>query len=199
MNVIVGGKDAFDACLYPPPTPDVRDWIGHQFVEYQAYLTDMSREFFERARRSYEELHSHEAYMRAQRFAQAAMNQMTQTVYALTSLEMLRHAPPFMQRWVMACPEVSALYDKQRCAGYPDSYSSTYDGVGEDNYHYRRVMHGMLQEDDEGHYFKYYLDDLGDDRPLSFMEQCDVLRTWDYIRLAIESQEDPTDPLGGSL
>ena len=78
--------------------------------------------------------------------------------------------------------------------------------IGEEHYDYRKVMSGVLQtvEDDEeiSHRFKFYIDDLEEgDRPLSSVEKLDVVNTWDWMSLMLNSDNefDPTDPTGGRL
>ncbi len=95
------------------------------------------------------------------------------------------------------------MYHEQRCDGYSESYVDRFPGqVGENHYDYRRVMHGMVQDDQE-HDWKstFYLDELFEgDRELNFDEQVDILNTWDVVRSYLsKGQDDPTSQFGNML
>ena len=82
----------------------------------------------------------------------------------LTSWEALQQANVTMQRIVLSHPAIKQMYVNQDIDGYSNTYTNVFgNGVGEEDYNYRRIMSGVLIDDVVKHYF----DDLlpGDTRP----------------------------------
>jgi hypothetical protein len=144
----------------------------------------------------------------AMRLAQAAINRagsvfQADTIRDLYQIGELQNAPLVMQRFIMANPVVRDLYHQQRCDGYSDTYLDMEPGaVGLAHYDYRRVITGMVMEDEEhGWKIVHCLDELKEgDRPLQIEEKDIVLSVWDVVEARIrEGKDDPTSPTGGSL
>lgn len=118
------------------------------------------------------------------------------SVYALLSVEDIRCAQPVMQRYIMAEPTLRARYHEQTIDGYSQTYiDNNPKDIGDSHYDYRRVMQGMMVEDEEhGWYSKTYADDLFDgDRELELEEKADILTTWEVARNLLYNKQDPTD------
>lgn len=110
--------------------------------------------------------------------------QVVDNYYAeLTSFTALQTANPTMQRWVMSHPQVRQLYLDQNIDGYSGTYKNVFGkNVGEEDYNYRRVMDGVVQDTDNGFIIKTYIDDIAPgDRELDHYEKVQILHTYDAI------------------
>lgn len=109
----------------------------------------------------------------------------------LTTIEQLQQASPVMQRWIMSHPEVRQLYLKQNIDGYSDSYHNVFGKkVGEEDYNYRRVMDGVLQDNGKESFTKFYEEELvhGDRKP-EHPEKVAILTTYDAIDAILRSSD----------
>lgn len=107
----------------------------------------------------------------------------------LTTFEQLQNATPVMQRWVMAHPEVKQLYIDQNIDGYSNTYINVFgDGVGEQDYNWRRIMSGVSQDNGVISWVKFYNDNLLEgDRELTHSEKVIALTTHDAIDLILKN------------
>lgn len=101
----------------------------------------------------------------------------------LNSFTALQTANPTMQRWVMSHPQVRQMYVDQNIDGYSGTYKNVFGkGVGEEDYNYRRVMDGVVQDTENGFIIKTYVDDLlPGDKELDHYEKVQILHTYDAI------------------
>lgn len=110
-------------------------------------------------------------------------------IEVLSTIPQLQNANPTMQRWVMSHPEVRQLFLKQNIDGYSGTYQNVFGkGSGEDDYNYRRVMHGVLQDDGKESWTKHYHEELlpGDVQP-DHHQQVAILATYSYIDHILEN------------
>lgn len=196
--------DAFNSLMYGQSHPSTVQYLAQQVNRGMDILTDAGRAFMERAHQLYDHYHS----QAAQRFAHQVISQATgeyqgQHIVLLQQLEQLQQASITMQRYLMANPQVRALYHKQMCAGYGATYLDMDPGdVGDAHYDYRRVMDGVMVFGDEVDWqFRTYYDELREgDRHLIHGEKMDIINSWDAMNVLLElGREDPTSPEGGSL
>lgn len=108
------------------------------------------------------------------------------SIYNFTDLQ---NANVLMQRWIMANPNVRTLYLNQDIDGYSSTYQNTFGkDIGEADYNYRRVMNGVLAENDTSGYVKHYYEDLlPGDKELNHFEKIQVLDTWNCIDWLLET------------
>lgn len=106
----------------------------------------------------------------------------------LTSFVALQNANATMQRWVMAHPDVRQLYLDQNIDGYSDSYQNVFGKeTGEDDYNYRRVMDGVMQDEGDATVVRHYFEDLMEgDRELNHYEKVKILHTYDAINYLLK-------------
>jgi len=196
--VIDGGMRAVDALFYPQQNPVNLQFIQNQMSNVAQNLGNFGKAFFERSSQA-----------AAQIFNVEAMRQLTRQlvrtskefftdgnrVVPLETYEELQLASTVMQRWVMAEPEIRKAYLDQRIDGYSDTYMNVFENkIKDDHYDYRRVMDGVVL-DEEDHYVKFYIDELFEgDRELNHDEKVDILSTWDIARHFLHAGLDPTDP-----
>jgi hypothetical protein len=197
--------DGFDDLAYGAPHPGTLQYMQQKFETLSTNLSEMGRAFMADARQKWDSLMGSEAMRRARavkRKLEGALF-MRDEVVPMYDLPQLQSAPPVMQRWIMACPEVRDFYHAQRIDGYSTSYVDPFPGqTRDDDYNYRRVMTGVVVDDGDGGWkSRTYLDDLEEgDLPLGLDQKADILHTWDAVRaiLAI-GREDPTSQSGGWL
>ena len=205
MFAAYGNSDAFDAAVYGLPDMRTVEFLGNQLSQLQTMGVPAS--FIENTYGMYEQFNGSEAIARASALVNNHNFMLEDTLREIGNIYMAQTANIITQRYMLAHPETRALYLKDRLDGFSDTYINEHgNDIGEEHYDYRKVMSGVLQtvEDDEeiSHRFKFYIDDLEEgDRPLSSVEKLDVVNTWDWMSLMLNSDNefDPTDPTGGRL
>ena len=203
MQIIYGGAEAWDALAYGQQNPVNLNYFQNQIQNFSNTLTDIGKQFHADAASIYERFNGSEAMQALRNVTKMAKTLFQPNIVtAITTVENLQIAPLIMQRWIMACPDVRTVYHEQRCDGFSDTYIDTYPKmIGDNHYDYRRVMDGVIKEDEEGWSVKFYPDELIEgDRELLFDEKVDILSTWDSLKYFMQAgQKDPTNPYGGSL
>lgn len=203
-RVVSSNSDVYAASVYGQPHPTTLSFIQNQISAPTHMLSDIGREFADKAMAMYESFHGEDAMRRATRALQTSEHRWDDNVIRpLCDINALQTAPLVMHRYLMACPEVRTMYHDMRLDGYSEEYVDLHPGmVGEDHYDYRRVMNGIVDTDgdDESSYVEY-IESLDEgDRELYFTEQTAVLRSWDQLLTAVwEDDEDPTSRYGDSL
>ena len=203
-NVIHGADEhSFDALIYPDQHPANRNYIENQLTKFSDTVSDTGRVFLEQSVNLYNAVNSSAAIQSARSAIRQAKGIFHPNIVTeFHDIEEIRMAQPIMQRYVMAQPDIRNLYHKQRCNGYSDSYVDMEpDEVGRYHYDYRRVMSGIIVDDEEdGWKVNMYIhDDLGEDTRLSSNDKVDIIHTWDLITMFIEAGKDPTSIEGDDL
>lgn len=202
-TLVEGGSDLFDALAYTMPQPGVYDFLAHRAQNYSNLLTSSGSQFLQNVKSYYDAITESEAM----RIARAAMRKVeniwnADTIRYINDVQHMQAAGLQMQRWIMAEPTIRQMYIRQECEGYGDAYVDQDPGlVGERHYDYRRVMNGIVVEQDEGWYASTFIEDLRPgDRELMLDEQADILHTWENVRAAIRHRkQDPTSRFGGTF
>ena len=202
-NVIFGDDRVFSAAAY-----GVQDWRAQEFLAQQyeglsSQLTAAGQAFFAGAKNIFEELSGSQA-MRLARAAGRKVRSLwnSDEIQRLLDIGAMQHAPLTMQRWIMAEPTVRKLYQQQRCDGYGETYRDMHPGdIGEDHYDYRRVMNGLVVEDEQGNLTATtYFDELLDEPELTIEEQIEIIDTWDALKAFLrKGEEDPTSKWAADL
>lgn len=203
-----------DYMIYPEQNPMNQMFIQQQFSAISGTLNEIGKKFIEGSRELYAKINDSDMIKRAKAAIRAAtgIHHVNEFSYYET-LQELQNASPFMQNFLMANPTVTELHNKQQCDGYSDTYVDTNNGaVGAYNYHFRRVMDGVvefdnpdtLEPDEERPEFdwklKVYMEDTRPgDRELEISEKAKVISTWEVMNAFIKAGQDPTNPRGGSL
>lgn len=118
----------------------------------------------------------------------------------LNDLLSLQTANRAMRVYIMACPEIREKYQQGLISGYDDLYEDGEPGaVGMDHSDYRAVTNGMYVTHPNGEFESYqFLERKFDE--LSFHDRCDILNTWDTMKLILlEEKVDPTSPYGSDI
>lgn len=204
INVVhAGDAGIFDVLCFPEQSQANMSYFQNQMTRFSETLSDVGRKFMETSVDIYNKIHNSDAA----RMARAALRSAKgifhpNHIVPLESLEDLQAAQSMMQRYIMAQPDIRAMYHEQRCDGYSDTYVDIEPGkVGKAHYDYRRVMDGIVQEDGDDWCVNTWAEDLHNgDRELLFGEKVDVLNVWDIVSMFVHAgKDDPTSPYGGML
>lgn len=204
INVVYGGDEAFDAIVYGQQNPANLNYFQSQLNNVSQTLTNIGQQFFSNANEIYERFNGAEALRLIKAATRATVSLFTpDKITTLHGIGQFQQAPLTMQRWVMANPEVRTMYHAQRLDGYADTYVDVQPGkIGENHYDFRRVMDGVVTDDEEDTSFvKFYIDELEEgDAPLTHEDKVDILNTWDIVNMFLRAgKEDPTSPYNTSL
>lgn len=203
-NFYTGGVDTFNALVYGEPHPNTVSFVEGMLAQPTAAIGSAGEAFMDRAREAYERFNGSEAMRVARAAARQVKSQWDRNIIRpLETIGEVQQSPYKMHRYMMAEPMVRQAYHRQQCDGYSHAYVDVAPGlVGHDHYDYRRVMDGIVQEDDQGGwYFDEYFDELDDgDRDLMFEEQFDILRSWNTLASAMmQGKDDPTSVWNAEL
>lgn len=203
INVIhASGGHEFNALLYPDQSPFHRDYFHTQVTNFNQALNSYGQQFMATAKDVYERINDSSALELARRAIRSAKGLFqTNLIVPLRDIDTLQAAQPTMQRWMMANPMIRGMYHDQRCSGFADTYMDVEPKlVGDQHYDYRRVMDGIVVENENDWHVNMYFDEIREgDRELLSSEQFDILDTWSIMELFVKAGEDPTDPFGGKL
>lgn len=204
VNVIhAPDVNTFDYLLFPEQHHNNASYVHQQFEQFSNTLTDAGRRFMENAKSVYQQIVESDAANLARlaiRNAKALFQ--PNHILPLLDIDSLQTASPLMQRYVMAQPDIRQMRYENRCDGFSDSYVDLEPGkIGDQHYDYRRVVNGMIQDDDDGWFVKTYAEDLREgDRELATDEKACILQTWDVVKLFVQAGvQDPTNAWGGKL
>ena len=208
VRVVSGGSPAlFNAMLFPEADCDTKSWLQSQWERNTGMLTDIGRQFAERAVETWKSVYDPRLMQKVRAISRKVSGlSHPNTIVPLNTIDAIRGAKPVMARYIMAYPDIRAIYHKQLCDGYSDIYvDHEPNAIGRDHYDYRRVMNHMVEQyekpnGEQGWRSVSYIEDLHPgDRELETDEKFIILETWDSIHHAIKARLDPTDIFGGKL
>ena len=201
----VSAAQAFDAELYGRKHHRTVEYLTRDLGDFTSKLRDGARRFNEIIQR---EVYRPFDESRAARVLRAA-TRYTDNLWRpdqiryLSSIGEFQHAPPSMISAIMAEPTLRRMYHQQQVDGYSENYVDVQPGkVGEDHYDYRRVTNGVFMQDEDGEWSAttYYEDLLEGSGEFDFLEQVDILRTWEQMRIQLaKRKDDPTSRWNSSL
>lgn len=204
MRIVSGGTAAWDAIAYGQQNPNNLQYFKNQLQSIGQTLNEQAKDFYKDIHDIYDRFTNSDA-MRLMRTAMKSAASLfnDNIIRSLTDIDQFQNASYQMQRWVMANPVIRKMYHDQQCEGYIDTYiDNEPDKIADNHYDYRRVMQNVVVcDEDEGEYFKTYLEDLlPGDRELTIDEQSDIFITWENLQAMIKAkQSDPTSQYGASL
>lgn len=202
-RVIYGNEEAFDIVAFGRPDVNTVQFLAaHNSTVSQnyskqaaAFVSSLSPVF---DMVDYDKLNN----LAHQLSDKAATLISTNTALPLVILEAIQQADLFNQRFIMACPEIRAMYHANQCNGFSDTYvDASPNDIGFGHYDYRRATDQLMIMSDDGWESTTYFDDLQPgDRHLVLGEKEDIQLTWEAARYFIKhAKKDPTsrddDPL----
>ena len=202
VDVVHGGEFGANALIYKPMSQSTSEYLHRHLDSALASIRNVSSNFVDSVKNLYNRFSSAEAINRAKMFLHSAGMHLAQDVIYPVRYDRYRDINLIMQSYVMAKPEVSELYRKNKCYGFQDTYIDPEPNCyGKDRFDYQRVMDGWIQyenDDDQLGYFMHYSNSDPQDE-LSTMDQIAVQSTWDVVARLIAEGIDPTHPDGESL
>lgn len=208
-EVVHGGTLAVNAMLFGAPDTSIQTYLSQQFNNNLNNLTDVGRRLYQESQQLFERFSGDSAVRFIKSIARAgAAAWQHDAIRPITTIGELQFAPPTMQRWIMAEPEVRRRYHEQRLDGYSHYYVDVApDDIGRTHYDYRRAMQGLIvmNESDDPNLPEWsattYLDDVYEgDNELTISEKADIQHTWASVRAFLrDGHDDPTDRFNASL
>lgn len=193
---IQGGADAFNALAFGQVHPNTSSFIDNVMSRPMQVTSEIGRSFMEMAHQTYDRVrNSDTARIMAAVRRQFSTRWDEDVIKSLQTLDGIQAPPMVMKRWIMASPDIRELYHNQACDGYSGDYVDAQPGkIGEEHYDYRRVMDGIVQENEDGWFFDEYIEDtIEGDRELTAEDQSAILVTWDAAKTMLtKGQSDPT-------
>lgn len=111
-----------------------------------------------------------------------------------------QQATGFMRNFILANPEMYALYEAGRVSGYDGDFSDRCSGLGIDNYYYNKAMDGLAHLVDDEMHRTAFNTSVDSYTHLSAMERINVQRTWNATNVHIaKNLFDPTSIVGEKI
>lgn len=208
MAIIVQGDDAtFSEMTSGVPHPSTLQFLDQERQQPTHMLTHYSQQFVDHTQKLIDWIENSQAA----RYAQAARRAIGQVwedqcIRHLSSMADFQWAPQPMTRWLMAEPMVRQYYHQQKLEGYQNQYADPFPEQTEptENLEYRHVMNGVIvmNDSDQGPEWSAstYYDDRPDVIPMDFLDQIDIIHSWENIRHWItKGRDDPTSRFNASL
>jgi len=194
INTVQGGETAFNALLYPPPTQSTLDYFRSNIEQAMQYIGDKSSQYIDMAKSLYDKYNSDAVLNASKAILFGAGQHFNQDMIYPLNYDNMGTANLMMQRYIMAQPDVSVLYNKNMCYGFQNTYLDLEpDNVGPERYDYRRVMDGVVQFDTDTAYVMHYSQN-DESEELGYFDKFAVLKTWDEVARLIADDIDPTSP-----
>lgn len=191
-TVVTIPEAALDYAIYGDNTRTISNYLTHQLQQMPQAMNAFGSRIYNAMLASYNYVNDvmtkHSLMGTLQ---QRGIDVIDNYIMPLHSVQALQNANPTMQRWVMAHPEVKQLYNEQNIDGYSDSYVNIFGkGVGEEDYNYRLIMDGILQDDGKQSWTKHYDEELiPGDRRLDHPEKVMILSTHEYMSYVLASSD----------
>lgn len=204
-RVSVSSPEMFDALVFGEQHSGTYNFIRDQVENLTPALTEAGKRFMANSRELFDKL-AGETAMNTLRAAKRMWGGMWRPniINKLWSYEDIQSAQPIMKRYIMANPHVREAYQEQRIAGYDGTYKDPFaDDTIENHYDYRRVMNGVVVDSVEHDYTvtNYYDEPMyGDSDKMDFLDQLDIIYTWERVVDMIKNGgKDPTSLFGSDL
>lgn len=202
MRIVQGGLAAFNGLAYGEQSNDVIDFFRVQASNIPQLMGKYADVFKNTVSDMYHSFYNDDV-LKAARLAiyHVSSAAADDCIKLFSELVHIQAATPIMQRYMMAEPTLRAAYHMQRIDGYSESYTDPEPGkVGVEHYDYRRIMNGIVHEDDEGmDACTIWVEDYryNDARDLIIQEQAAILTNHEIGRAFYKAGIDPTDQYGG--
>lgn len=193
------GVDLLDICAGGHLDNTTQSWLGERSDALRATISGAAASFFQQASTLYTMISTSDAVQALRNLTVKADNAwQSNAIVELCNIEQLQTAGPVMQRWIMAEPSIRKMYLNGEVSGYAETYENLHgNGLAAQHYDWRQVMSGIATITDDHFSYTTYVEDTGEDNPLSLYEKVDILRTWQQVQTALsEGEQDPTSPEG---
>lgn len=180
-----------EALLFPTMLKSNVDYLRNQFAQVSTIVDPAQQMFLQQARAAVEANYGLDAELRRQQILMQNLGTgyaSQSSILPLQDIEDFQAASPLMQKYIMACPEVHAMYTAQQIEGYYQSYvDPCVDLPLWTNPYYQQVANGLVMEDGRCSII------VDEEVPeLSAAERMAVLTAWENAALHLQGQYDPT-------
>lgn len=193
MGIVLNiSEPALDHVLYGDKSQVVGNYLAMQLQNLPPAFNDFTQRVYNSVQNTYN-------YVTDKLTQYGILNQLQQQgvqsvgnyYMQLDSFQQLQEANVTMQRWVMSHPELRQHYLDQNLDGYSEEYNNVFgNGIGVNDYNYRRVMDGVPVDYDDHFTVNYYLEDLMEgDRELDHYEKTLILHTYDTIDWLLRTEK----------
>lgn len=202
-NFIKGDGLTFDAMIYGGGNNTAQQFIANMNQQFNSRVhQDFLPMFQNLAGTVFEAVNVSKGLdqLRALGYKLGGMLNPNQVTVLDTLLEM-QQANIGMQRWIMANPYVRKLHHDGLISGYDGIYEDLQPGIiGEEHFDYRMATNGIIMERPDGQMESWEFFHDHDEEPLTFLDQVDILCTWDNMKAVLDlGVDDPTSAYGGKL
>lgn len=199
----ITADDEFTALAFGLPGQNTINYISNSVNTFADKFKNAGSLFLNRAKELYNQYNSSYAlnYARSIRNKYLAPHELPNEVLHFNSIKDIQNCSPFMQRWIMTNPNLREnWYFKNRIEGYNDTYNNLFGKCsGEKHYDYRRVMNGLMTDDNENINI-YFDDEIENEIPLRLSDQIKILHAWSLTdKYLAEGKQDPTSKEGNDL
>lgn len=118
----------------------------------------------------------------------------------LSEVQFQQQATGFMRNYIMANPNMMALYETEQASGYDGDFSDLCSGIGHGNYYYDKAMDGIVTQNESDQYlYRTYHNSMDEGTHLSPRERFDIQRTWRATDHHIKNLFDSSNIAGGNI
>lgn len=176
---------ALDLVLYGNKSELINNYLVQQMQQVRPAFNEFSQRIYANLQNSYNFINDKLVQYGILNELHSQGVQVVDNYYKeLLSFTDLQNADLTMQRHVMSHPAVRQLYLDQNIDGYSETYKNVFGkGVGEQDYGYRLVTDGLVQDTKDGGFIiRHHIEDLlpGDKAPTHY-EKVQVAHSYDAI------------------
>lgn len=200
------GQANFDAIAFGVPIQANLNFLEERLTHYSNTMQEAGEAFLKRGMEVFNRYGGSDAIRMAKAAVRSVQHAFDKDVVReLRTIGQVQQAGQNMQRWIMANPDIRAMFHQQRCDGYSNSYVDVApDSIEKDHYDWRLINTGIVEEtpDDPDYEFSAinYLDESADDVLLTLEEKLEIKSTWDFVsKMMLPGKEDPTSPYCNKL
>jgi len=204
-NIIYSDDDnTITSALFGKPLQATQDYISKSVQNYVTALGGTTNVIAAQVQQKFDDIRSSVVIQTVSNIRNR-LNSIWQTdsIRPLTNITEIQMAPPTMQRWVMAQPDLRARYNSNSISAYDKNYVDSHPGgVGPRHYDYRRVTDGIYMVADGESTCTNYFEQIDDEvDTLSLIEKRAIMFTWGIINDTLElgANVDPTSQWNGLL
>lgn len=190
--VIFGGEDVISHLSGGSASREFLDYLDDLNSSAGRFISDNATRFMERAS-SFKRRRVSSEVKRMARAVKERLGHFWQEdmIRTLERIEDVQNAPPSMQRWIVANPNVRRRVREGVLDGYSETYVDTEPfQTPEKHSDYQHIMSGLLQDD---RVVDYFLESLTDTKEtLDFDEKVMIRRSWVVSDVGLELRRDVT-------
>jgi len=194
IRVINGGEQAFNAMIYQPPDQSILNHINSSMARVGEIVGTAGTAFMDTTKSLYEKFNNSAVLNAAKLMVYSLGGHMSQDQIFPLNYDNMHTANNIMQHYIMSDLTINKMYNDNMCYGFQNTYYDLEQGVvGKDREHYKAVMDGVLEIDEDGYCFTNTYSS-SDAIELSHFDKYAILDTWAEAKRMLVKGIDPTSP-----